>query len=409
MGDSDASEIGQAVRAVRRRRGMSLDAAAGLAGISKSYLSMLETGRRRFDRRGLLEDLARVLGCSVSDLTGQPYQLPDRHTVDALLALSAVSLALHDCSLDDVPDAPARPVETLVELARQANVATDESRYDRAGHQLGELLTELHIHAVSGHGDDRLAALAALAEACFAACGVARQLGHLDLAVLAAGRGREAAAAVDAPALHGFAAMTGAGALLRLGARHRASRVLTTALADAGHQTGPTPAATESAEATGMLHLASAQLAAREGRGVDADTHLAEAGHLAAHTGERNALRFHFGPANVSAWSVAIGVELGRGPAAADSIRLTPDRIAALGSADRRAGLHLDLARAYAQTDDGARDWDAVQHLDTADRIAPQRLRHDPIARELVAQCADRARRRVWELDSLRRRFGLTS
>jgi hypothetical protein len=48
-----------------------------------------------------------------------------------------------------------------------------------------------------------------------------------------------------------------------------------------------------------------------------------------------------------------------------------------------------------------------LQHLDTADRIAPTRLRNDPIARDLVLTLDRRARRRVWELDSLRNRFGI--
>ena len=65
--------IGQRIRRVRQRRSLSLDVAAGLAGISKSYLSMQETGTRGFTRRGLIEDLAEALGCSVTDLTGQPY------------------------------------------------------------------------------------------------------------------------------------------------------------------------------------------------------------------------------------------------------------------------------------------------------------------------------------------------
>jgi hypothetical protein len=36
---------------------VSLEVASGLAGISKSYLCRLENGERRFDRRGLLEDV----------------------------------------------------------------------------------------------------------------------------------------------------------------------------------------------------------------------------------------------------------------------------------------------------------------------------------------------------------------
>lgn len=47
------------------------------------------------------------------------------------------------------------------------------------------------------------------------------------------------------------------------------------------------------------------------------------------------------------------------------------------------------------------------QHLDTADRLAPQRIRNDPIARDLVLNLDRQAPRRVWELDGLRNRFGL--
>jgi hypothetical protein len=50
---------------------------------------------------------------------------------------------------------------------------------------------------------------------------------------------------------------------------------------------------------------------------------------------------------------------------------------------------------------------EAIAHLDTAVRTAPQRLTHDPIARELVMELDGRARMAMWELDSLRNRFGL--
>ena len=69
---------------IRRHRGLSLDVVAGLAGISKPYLSQLERGQRGINRRGLLENLAGALGCSVADLTGQPYLAADRATADAL-------------------------------------------------------------------------------------------------------------------------------------------------------------------------------------------------------------------------------------------------------------------------------------------------------------------------------------
>lgn len=66
----------------------------------------------------------------------------------------------------------------------------------------------------------------------------------------------------------------------------------------------------------------------------------------------------------------------------------------------------FDFARLLAQ-EGGPRDGDAIRHLDMADRLAPQRIRNDPIARDLVVTLDRRAHRRAWELDSLRNRFGV--
>jgi hypothetical protein len=234
-----------------------------------------------------------------------------------------------------------------------------------------------------------------------------RALGHYSLAAALARRGYDAAEQLGDQALTGFASMQRAGTLIRLGARHRAAAVLGDALIGVVSAADPTAADNGLAQAAGMLHLASAQLSSREGRGSDADTHLVQAAELAQATGECNELNYHFGSANVAAWSVSIGVELERGPDAAERVEADVPRLAAvLASADRRSGLHLDIARGWAQAE-GDRDAEAIRHLDTADRIAPTRIRNDPLARDLVLTLDRRARRRVWELDSLRNRFGV--
>jgi transcriptional regulator with XRE-family HTH domain len=401
------AEIGRRVQAIRRRRGLTLDVAAGLAGISKSYLSMLEHGERRFEQRGLLEDIARALGCSVVDLTGQPYLPGDRASAEAMATLPAISIALYDATLADVPDIPCRDVGELVRWAAAANEHTANNRYDQAGQELGTLLTELHVHAVTGDSDTQRAALAALVEACFVASGTARMLGNHDLAVQAARRAEEAAQQLGDPALSAFASMTSISALSRLGARHRAQRVADGALVDVAGHADPTASDTSAAEAAGMLHLSTAQMAAKDHRSTDVDIHLEAARDLAEHTGERNRLWFSFGPANVRAWSLSVAVELGNGPGAAEAIERTPGYTDGLVAADRISSLYFDMARAYAQAD-GDRDGPALRHLDAADRISPLRIRHDPVARELVAALDGRARRRTWELNSLRHRFGLS-
>jgi hypothetical protein len=136
------------------------------------------------------------------------------------------------------------------------------------------------------------------------------------------------------------------------------------------------------------------------------DTHLAEARSLAGHTGERNHLLFHFGPANTSAWELSLRVEAGGGPDAAERYQRDPVDLRVFGSKDRESSVHFDLARAWAQAG-GDRDTEVIRELDLADRIPPIRTRNDPIARDLVVDLHRRASRRLWELDSLRNRFGV--
>jgi transcriptional regulator with XRE-family HTH domain len=400
----DHAEIGERLGRIRRRRGMTIDTAAGLVGISKAYWSMLENGKRRFERRGLLEDLAGALGCAVSDLTGQPYLPGDRLSAEALATLPPISVALFDSTLNDVrQDIRVRPVGELARLAARANAASADSRYGLAGHALGDLLTELHVHAVTGKTDTQRAALRALTEACIVAIGTARTMGNTDLAAVAARRAQDAASRLGDPALSGFAAMSASVVLGRMGARHRAQRITSVALDEVG-TADPDSSETAPAEAAGMLHLASAQLAAKEGDLDTANTHIDTAAELANRTGERHTLHYDFGPANVQAWSLSLAVELGVGPERAEQITRVDDYDAGLTSAERKAALHFDLARAYVQAD-GARDSEAIRHLDFADRIAPLRIRHDPIAREVVAVLDMRARQKAWELDSLKSRL----
>lgn len=114
----------------------------------------------------------------------------------------------------------------------------------------------------------------------------------------------------------------------------------------------------------------------------------------------------HWGPTNVTAWELSIGVELGQGGAAVERAQRESVDLSVFDSANRVAAWHFDHARALAQ-EGGRRDMEAIRHLDTAERTAPQRLHHDPIARELLFELDTRARTTVWELGSLRHRFGL--
>ncbi|MDQ3761962.1 MAG: helix-turn-helix transcriptional regulator [Actinomycetota bacterium] len=402
--DDDACTIGRRARLIRRRRGLSLEVVAGLAGIGKSYLSMLERGQRRFNRRGLLEDLAAALGCSVVDLTGQPYPPPDRPSADALAALPGIREVIYDATVDDAPQVQARPVEQLAAAVRRANEYRDAGRYGAAGRELGALLAELHAHTAAGGSAVRRAALPVLVEACHVAAAVAEVVGHQDLALACAVREADAAEALgDDPALASLAAYSLGQTWLKVGARRQASTTLAKA---AEASADPDAEDTAAAEMAGMVQLGSALLGARTGDRDAVTTHLSEAASLAERTGERNTQLQHFGPINVALWRVALAVDLGDGPAAAEGAEADPIPVDLLGSPLRTANLSLDVARGWAQAG-GDCDDRAIRALDVADRAAPAMVRNHPLARELLAGLYGRARRRRWELDSLRNRFGI--
>ncbi|HEY4004431.1 MAG TPA: helix-turn-helix transcriptional regulator [Pseudonocardia sp.] len=401
----DDQAIGQRSRRIREQRGLSLEVAAGLAGLSKGYLSKLENGLKGFTRRGLIEDIAEALGCSVADLTGEPYPARDRRTAEALAVLPAMTVALYETPEHDRSGrVAALPLERLLSAVAQANALCEESRYALAGRELPALLGGLHAQAAIGSSEQRQGALRGLTEGYVVAFGVARHLGRPELAMQAATRARETAQQLDDPALAGFATLMTASGFSRLGARRAADNVLSGGFAEIQPTADPSGPDKRAAEALGVMHLVSAQLAARSGRADTAQAHLSEATDLAQRTGEQNTLQWHFGPANVASWSLAIAVETERGPGVAE--RIDAD-LPLVTSAGRRSRLHFDLARGYAQAE-GQRDDLAIRHIDTADRIAPVRVRNDPIARDLVSMVDRRARRRVWELESLKRRLGVS-
>jgi hypothetical protein len=329
----------------------------------------------------------------------------DRSTADGLATIRRV---LNDFGPMDVPDLTPRPSEELASLADRASEHCGQANYSLASHELGDLLAESQTSALTVAADERDRSFTAAVTACFVAGVVSSRAGYIDLAATAARRGYDLAQQQGNPALVGFARWYWACELTSTGARTRARTVLSEGidnLAPAVHLSGTD---TLPAELVGMMHLQQARTAARQKRSDDAHAHLAEAAQLADRVGERNGMRQHFGPTNVAAWRVSIGVELVEGARMYEDATAVPIDIDALGSQERSSSMHFDFARLLAQ-EGGPRDGEAIRHLDTADRIAPQRIRNDPIARDLVLTMARRAPRRVWELDSLRHRFGMVA
>jgi len=78
----------------------------------------------------------------------------------AASAIPAVSAALHDTTIDDAPSIDTRPLAELSVLADVINTAADQVDYDvMSGGKLGALITELHVIAAHGRGDEPREAL----------------------------------------------------------------------------------------------------------------------------------------------------------------------------------------------------------------------------------------------------------
>jgi hypothetical protein len=97
-----------------------------------------------------------------------------------------------------------------------------------------------------------------------------------------------------------------------------------------------------------------------------------------------------FGPTNVRIHATSVAVELGD---PADALRqgelVDVDRLAA-GLRGRRSQVHIDLAWAYGQH---RNDPATVLSLLEAERVAPEVLRYNVTARELIRECLRRERR----------------
>ena len=69
---SEAGKIGRNVERLRKAKGWTQSEVARRSGVSQTFISSLEGGRRRQALVELVADLARALGCTVDDLLREP-------------------------------------------------------------------------------------------------------------------------------------------------------------------------------------------------------------------------------------------------------------------------------------------------------------------------------------------------
>jgi transcriptional regulator with XRE-family HTH domain len=402
----DEITIGARLRTLRRWRGKSQVELAGLAGLSPSFLSMVETGRRPLDRRSHIAALAGALKVSEADLVGGPHLTPDPLQSDPHMGVPALRVALQTNTLSTPAVDQARPLAELVHLVMaQIEPMRRACNYVGTGQALPDVLDELHYH-VAAPADEaaQQLALQMLVEACACATFTAKNLNYSDLAHLAALRAREAATLLGDPIYKGKADFVWLNTLPRAASR---DRNLAAAVRAAG-QLEPHASDSLGLQVLGMISLNAALTAAAMQRGDTAAHWLTEAASIAQRVPDQPMDNWQsFSTTNVNIWRVTVGVERGEAGGAmlelADQVALDKfDR-----RSSRRADFFADVGRGLAR--EPKTRLEAVRWLRRAEEAAPQRVRNSGPVRESVAYLLGRARATAGgpELRGMAARMGL--
>jgi transcriptional regulator with XRE-family HTH domain len=401
----DEVTIGARLRTLRRWRGMTQVKLAGLAGLSPSFVSMVEHGNRMLDRRSHIAALASALRVSETDLVGGPHLSADPLQSNPHMAIPVLREAFQTNKLDVPAIDHARPLGELAEMmTARIEPMRAASDYAGAGALLPDVLDELHWHTAQAAGEQaRRLALETLIEACITAGLTAKDLGYVDLAHVAVLRAEEAATLLDDPVAQGKVSC------LRMWTfpRERSwDRRLATAerAADALEPHARTPLGLQ---VLGILSLHAA-LGAAVVQQPHAVTHwLQAADQLAARVPDDLAGNWQsFCQTNVNLWRVAVSVERGESGGAVLELaqRVDPSRVTVR---TRRASYLADVGRGLAREQKTSAA--AVQWLRQAEEAGPQHIRNHPATRETVAYLLNRAARSAggWELRGMAARMGV--
>lgn len=370
--------LGRKIAAERRRRGLSQPELARMIDRSVAWVSQVERGVRKVDRMSVLETLAATLDVPLAELAAEApvvaavtAEPPDAGGLRLVLSGAyALRAMLNGCR--------APSMGTLRTRARTAWDLTHASRYTELTELLRSLVPDLETAARTVAGEQRAEVFELLA-ATYQACSAAlAKLGEPEAAWIAADRAMAAAERAGNPML------VAAGAFrlvfVFLAARHydqaeETAHTAADALRPKADEGDP-----QAMSLWGGLTLQRAVVAARINDPDTAYSQLELARQVARRLGEgRNDYDTEFGPANVRMYEIAVAVELGD---AGRALRVVSTVDTTGLSAERRARMLIDVARAHAQR---RQVNDAVAALRQAEGITPEQVRGHGLVRQLVS------------------------
>ncbi|MGH3569506.1 MAG: helix-turn-helix domain-containing protein, partial [Pseudonocardia sp.] len=363
----DDRTIGQRLRRIRTVRGKSLAVIAGLAGISESHLSRLETGDRALDRLSLVVTLADALQIAPSELTSLPIPAPANGHTDS--SIEAIRLALDAIDVDH-PGGLVLPVAVLRDRVTQIHAQRRASQFVEVATGLPGLIRDLHTTLATGTGHGEVLTLAVYLHVHVTRPWLSVAAAPADLCRRAVFLARRLAQEHGEVTMLGMAGFAVADTLL-FGGAFEPGR------AELDVLTLP-PTTADTAGLVCWLTAAHGLVAVLDGRPNDAaapmDATAEIAGRFGA-TGAADALGIVFGPINVGMNRMFNALESGE-PDRAVSIAqdVDPDRHP---FPSVRAFYWAHHGRALVQL--RGRDDDAVRALRTAEGLYPTKVQRDPL------------------------------
>lgn len=385
--------IGSRIAYWRKRRGdMRQATLAGLAGVSQSFISQVESGAKSLERRSTIVSIAAALQVSVADLLGQPGDPTDPLKAGAASAVPAIWAAVTEIE-EGERRTPVRGEDELSALTEHVDGLRAVSDYGTMAPLLAGFLLD-----AAGYGGLFLVRAAYETSVCL------RNLGYRDLALPAARIAVAAARDLDDAAWLGAAEFVHTLAM-PIEAAGTSSRVAGRALVELQREAARVPVR----QMLGQMHLSASMACAVDGRADDAAAHLAAAQEEARTLGDpEDGAGFNlcgFGPTNLALWRMTVDIELGEYGRVIEVAKATTP--GPLRVANRHQTYWMSYGRALAHS--GGTDREALAAFMHAEQAAPLAFSLNPMAHDAVVSMVHRARRRSVsdDLRVLARRLGI--
>jgi hypothetical protein len=340
--------------------------------------------------------LSRALGVGLSELVesgGEKRDVNRREFLTSTGAIAAGTVAPIRTALINGPGPTSVPGADLDGLRRgvdELQAVYQAARYERAGSLATGLVSRAEACVGAASSDRSREACRLLATVYHAVASLLSRMGETETAWVVADRAVVVAQHVEDRELLAVGLFRLAHVLLRAGRAEDAHRAALRGVADirADRELVDRPSAIS---IHGALLLAAALAAANLGDQEEAGRLLRRAKDQAIVLGrDRNDHWSAFGPTNVRIHAASAAVALGDPRGVIRAAETVDVDGLPVGLRGRRSQVHLDLAWAYGQE---RNDPAAVLSLLAAEGVAPESLRYNTAAHELLRACLRRERR----------------